>query len=206
MVLLKPFHTHRCHFSYSVFNQVIFLLEIFSSSGHIYVCTSCSLCLYWCLTYELNILMFSATWGHISCVAVAPALRFPRFLFVNRSWQFSQTTKLPVPVLCRKHPLVSRAGNPVVRLSYPQLFSLHIITVLQPLLLQGRTNTIDFTPQTQLTFLTENWATGNFLHDQFSSPTTYDQPFSQTPINAFFLWLVSTYLCGQIPRLFLLLF
>lgn len=96
--------------------------------------------------------MFSATWGHISCAAIAPALRFPRFLFVNHSWQFSQTTKLPVPVLCRKHSLVSRAGNPVVRLSYPQLFSLHIITVLQPLLLQGRTNTIDFTPQTQLTF------------------------------------------------------
>lgn len=39
----------------------------------------------------------------------------------------------------------------------------------------------NLSPQTQLTFLTEDGATENFICDQFCSPTRYDWPFSSDP-------------------------
>lgn len=70
----------------------------------------------------------------------------------------------------------------------------------------------NLSPQTRLPFLTENGATANFVCDQFCSPQDMTSPFSQTPINAFSLWLASTfyltlmYLCSQIPGSVLALF
>lgn len=66
----------------------------------------------------------------------------------------------------------------------------------------------NFSPHTQLTFPTENWATVNILHDQFRSPTKYDWPFSSALNQCLVLLICSTfylsliYFCSHIPRSF----
>lgn len=67
----------------------------------------------------------------------------------------------------------------------------------------------NFSPHTQLTFLTENGATVNIWHDQFCSLTKYDWPFSSDPnqclllLICFTLHLTLIYFCSHIPRSFL---
>lgn len=107
IVLLKNFHTYRCHLSCSVF-----LLEIFSSSGHctcvrfvrtsyslnLYCSLACRVCL-WTEYCDVPRCCHECTWGHVSCTAIAPALRFPRFLGVQIT---ADNSAKPWCYLCRR--------------------------------------------------------------------------------------------------------
>lgn len=150
----------------------------------------------------------SVTWGHISCTAIAPALRFPRFLSVQIT---AGNSAKPWSYLCqccdktthRSSALEIPLSDSVTRGS----FSPYIIMVLQPPLLQGISHhkhnwlfLLKIEPQ-QISYMI------NSVH-----PQDMTSPFPWTLINAFSLWLASTfyltliYLCSQIPRSLLALF
>lgn len=139
----------------------------------------------------------SAPWRHTSCTATAPALRFPKFLSVqitadNPSYlcQYCNASSHCSPVL--EIPF----SDSVVHSSFPHTLSWFCSLIC-----------FSFSPRTQLTFLTENWATVNIWHDQFCSPTKYDWPFSSDP-NWYLLLLIcftlhlTFYFCSHIPRSF----
>lgn len=148
----------------------------------------------------------SVTWGHISRTAIAPALKFPKFLSVQctadnsaKPWSY--------PCRCCDENTCHSPALEIPLSDYPQLFF--------PIHHHGFAASFasgNLSPQTQLTSLTENRATANFLHEQFCSSTRYDQPFSSDPNQCFCLWLASAfyltliYLCSQIDRSFLTLF
>lgn len=130
-----------------------------------------------------------ATWGHISCTAIAPAVRFPRFLSVQirvdnstRPWSYlcwrcNENTHCS-PVL--EIPL----SDSVTHSSFPHTSSrfCSLLCFREPL----TTNTVGFS-YCKLSL-------SKFLHDQFCSPTGYDQPFSSDPDQCLLLLTCSYFL------------
>lgn len=66
----------------------------------------------------------------------------------------------------------------------------------------------NFSPHTQLMFLTENWATVNIWHYEFCSPTKYDWPLFSDPnqclllLICFAFYLTLIYICSHISESF----
>lgn len=150
----------------------------------------------------------SVTWGHISCIAIAPALRSPKFLSVQIT---ADNSAKPWSYLCQCCDKTTHC-SPALEIPLSDSvthgsFSPYIIMVLQPPLLQGISHhkhywlfLLKIEPQ-QISYMI------NSVH-----PQDMTGPFPWTLINAFSLWLASTfyltliYLCSQIPRSLLALF
>lgn len=148
----------------------------------------------------------SATWGHISSLPLHRQSDSPSFSV----WKSELTIQPDCEVTCAG----SVMKTPTALLCWKSPCQTRLPTALFPIRHQGfaaSSASGNLSPQTQLAFLTANWASANFCMINSVHSQDRTSPFPLTPINVFSFWLAPTfyptlYLCSHIPRSFHALF